>query len=278
MGSCPSCFHERLNIHSPFAVAPTERTDELHPNLTPQQLREILAAQPEQALAVAVHRHADAPLRSWLWETGDGVLRMAMYKHYLALREQMAAVGQPLPEAAARFDAAVDRAYGQWQAGFAAPSPEDLTKTSTSNDLVASPQVSPLPQAAAPAHASITPGIETPAVPKSAQLAELRLPDGALVSLTEATVLIGRNPSHEYGEAQLVVFGDDHRLISATHAMLRLHDGFWFIDDLGSTNGTTLGPGSDVPKLPPRETHHLDGEFLLGGLPFMLTSTTGVSQ
>ncbi len=121
MGSCPSCFHERLNIHSPFAVAPTERTDELHPNLTPQQLREILAAQPEQALAVAVHRHSDEPLRSWLWETGDGELRMAMYKHYLALREQMAAVGQPLPEAAARFDAAVDRAYGQWQAGFAAP-------------------------------------------------------------------------------------------------------------------------------------------------------------
>lgn len=265
-------------MHSPFAVVPSGRTDELHPDLTPQQLREVLAAQPEQALAVAVHRHADAPLRSWLWETGEGVLRLAMYKHYLSLREQITASGQALPESAARFDASVEHAYGQWQTALASPAQEDVTKTSTSDDFVASAQISPLPEGEAPAHAASDPVIEAAPGPDPAQLAELLLPDGSLVALTNATVLIGRKPSSEYGEAQFVEFGDEQRLVSATHAMLRLHDGFWFIDDLGSTNGTTLGWAIDAPKLPPRETHHLAGEFLLGGLPFKLTSTTGVAQ
>jgi hypothetical protein len=61
--------------------------------------------------------------------------------------------------------------------------------------------------------------------------------DGALVgtaiNLTGAPILIGRNP-----EATLVL-DDDYA--SGRHARIYEQDGRWFVEDLGSTNGTFVG-------------------------------------
>ncbi|MHA3682895.1 FHA domain-containing protein [Leucobacter sp. HY1908] len=264
---------------------------DLRPDLTPQQLRDLLASQPEQALAVAVHPQADAPLRAWLWETGDGAMRLSMYQFYLAQRERIAALGQPLPGDAVRFDEAVARTYAQWQEGLVGAPHEDLTMTmtSTSGEHAPSPQVSPLAKPAAPAHAAgaeegaeaAVPQVQLPAVQAPADgygdavdpapIAWLSLPDGAQVALTAVTVLVGRNPEVLYPSAQLVTHVDERRLLSSTHALLRLHDGHWFINDLGSTNGTIVGRDPRTPALTPGQTEFLAGEFMLGGLPFTLT-------
>lgn len=65
---------------------------------------------------------------------------------------------------------------------------------------------------------------------------------GTQLSLSTSAVLIGRAPS-----CTLVV-DDDYA--SGRHARIFPHDGRWFVEDLGSTNGTWLGEervGDAVP-------------------------------
>ncbi|YAL83323.1 FHA domain-containing protein FhaB/FipA [Dermacoccaceae bacterium W4C1] len=57
---------------------------------------------------------------------------------------------------------------------------------------------------------------------------------GVTVPLTDAGVLIGRNP-----ECALVLSDD---FASGRHARIYRNDDGWFVDDLGSTNGTFSGP------------------------------------
>lgn len=56
---------------------------------------------------------------------------------------------------------------------------------------------------------------------------------GTTVSLKEAGILLGRNP-----ECTLVL---DDDFASGRHARIFRRDGKWFVEDLGSTNGTFLG-------------------------------------
>jgi hypothetical protein len=57
---------------------------------------------------------------------------------------------------------------------------------------------------------------------------------GTTLSLGQAPVLIGRAPE------STLVLDDDYA--SARHARIYPQDGEWFAEDLGSTNGTFIGP------------------------------------
>jgi pSer/pThr/pTyr-binding forkhead associated (FHA) protein len=57
---------------------------------------------------------------------------------------------------------------------------------------------------------------------------------GTRIGLTGAPVLIGR------ANDSTLVLTDDYA--STRHARISLQDGMWMVEDLGSTNGTYLGP------------------------------------
>ena len=57
---------------------------------------------------------------------------------------------------------------------------------------------------------------------------------GTRIGLTGAPVLIGR------ANDSTLVLEDDYA--STRHARISLQDGMWLVEDLGSTNGTYLGP------------------------------------
>ncbi|MCL2781067.1 MAG: FHA domain-containing protein [Actinomycetia bacterium] len=56
---------------------------------------------------------------------------------------------------------------------------------------------------------------------------------GTRVGLTGAPILIGR------ADDSTLVLTDDY--VSTRHARISLQDGVWFVEDLGSTNGTYCG-------------------------------------
>ena len=65
---------------------------------------------------------------------------------------------------------------------------------------------------------------------------------GTTVSLKEAGVLLGRNP-----ECTLVL---DDDFASGRHARIFARDAGWFVEDLGSTNGTFLGSSKLTQPMP----------------------------
>ena len=95
-------------------------------------------------------------------------------------------------------------------------------------------------KAAAPAHTPAAPNVPAePAGPGYGRNAphSIVVTDGALsgttINLTGSPILIGRNP-----EATLVL-DDDYA--SGRHARIYPQEGRWYVEDLGSTNGTFLG-------------------------------------
>jgi pSer/pThr/pTyr-binding forkhead associated (FHA) protein len=91
-----------------------------------------------------------------------------------------------------------------------------------------------------------------PATPKLRRASNRRIPttmavtDGSLrgttVSLKENGVLLGRNP-----ECTLVL---DDDFASGRHARIFRRDDRWFVEDLGSTNGTFLGSTKLTQPMP----------------------------
>lgn len=94
------------------------------------------------------------------------------------------------------------------------------------------------PQGPAPAPAPArTPAPAPAAAPDRATPRSLVVTEGSLrgttLTLGPGQVLIGRNPDCT------LVLSDDYA--SGRHARLFPRDGRWFVEDLGSTNGTQLG-------------------------------------
>ena len=97
-------------------------------------------------------------------------------------------------------------------------------------------------KAAAPAPAPTPPGASFPAepagpgfgrnAPRSLVVTEGSLA-GTTINLSGSPILVGRNP-----EATLVL-DDDYA--SGRHARIYPDDGRWYVEDLGSTNGTFVG-------------------------------------
>lgn len=88
------------------------------------------------------------------------------------------------------------------------------------------------PGAARPPHREARPARPGRSVPRSLVVTEGSLA-GTTISLSTAPVLIGRSP-----ECSLVLTDD---YASTRHARLYPRDGRWYVEDLGSTNGTLLG-------------------------------------
>jgi pSer/pThr/pTyr-binding forkhead associated (FHA) protein len=92
----------------------------------------------------------------------------------------------------------------------------------------AAPSATPTP---APATKGRTRGRQ-PAAPRTLVVTQGAL-TGTSLPLREAGTVIGRNP-----ECALVL---DDDFASGRHARIFSRDGAWFVEDLGSTNGTFLG-------------------------------------
>lgn len=114
----------------------------------------------------------------------------------------------------------------------------------------ATPTPTPAPTAGAPARSSIGAGVAVapPAapVPAGAPPARLQVTDGPLrgtsIPLGTSAVVLGRAPSCT------VPLQDDYS--SSRHARVYPHEGAWWVEDLGSTNGTFLdGERIDAPTV-----------------------------
>ncbi len=86
--------------------------------------------------------------------------------------------------------------------------------------------------AAAPSGASPTTAPRTPVVPKRLVVTAGSLA-GTSLPLTNASILIGRAPG------STLVLDDDYS--SSRHARIFPQGNQWFLEDLGSTNGTFIG-------------------------------------
>jgi hypothetical protein len=88
-----------------------------------------------------------------------------------------------------------------------------------------------------------------------------------VIPLRGTTALIGRRSTRRNISPQIDCSADGS--VSHEHAELTLDHDRWYVEDLGSTNGTYVGtPGDPLPTtpLPPRERHELaDGERIYFG-------------
>lgn len=109
----------------------------------------------------------------------------------------------------------------------------------------------PLPRRAREPVPTVTP-VAKPVVTKATRASTRRTPTnltvtegslaGTTLSLMESGVLLGRNP-----ECTLVL---DDDFASGRHARIFRRDGGWFVEDLGSTNGTYLGSSKLTTPMP----------------------------
>jgi len=108
------------------------------------------------------------------------------------------------------------------------------------------PAAKPVPVAAAPVPSAPAP------VPKPSRASGRRVPTtltvtegslaGTTLTLMDNGVLLGRNP-----ECTLVL---DDDFASGRHARIFRRDGSWFVEDLGSTNGTYLASRKLTAPMP----------------------------
>ncbi|MBR6459458.1 MAG: FHA domain-containing protein [Actinomycetaceae bacterium] len=88
---------------------------------------------------------------------------------------------------------------------------------------------------------------------------------GQSFELTNDVVILGRRPrGFLAGSVQLINVKDTERTISKTHARLSWHDDAWYISDLGSTNGVSVGFGKSKIELSGSEEVKVEGPFALG--------------
>jgi hypothetical protein len=122
------------------------------------------------------------------------------------------------------------------------------------------------------------PRVEAPTT-RSSPLA-VRLHDGRLVSL-QGRVLVGRDPAPGSGDStqsvQLVAVADPQMRVSKTHLAIGVRGGEVWVEDLHSTNGTTVeqpggtslavAPGAPVSLRPGSVVHFggLRAEVVVGG-------------
>jgi len=120
-------------------------------------------------------------------------------------------------------------------------------------DLYGTRVVNRLPRRRTPERApAAPPRAKAPTTPKPKPRRGSRLPSsltvtegpltGTSLRLRESGTLIGRNP-----ECALVL---DDDFASGRHARIFERDGSWFVEDLGSTNGTFLGSQKLTSAMP----------------------------
>jgi len=149
-----------------------------------------------------------------------GVLRNDLYGTRVSRRRERSA--------AKAQQAAQRRAAAAAAAGNAAPAPAPAAVPAgmpSGRPAPASPPAQPGPGGAGRARGGR--GIPTSVVVTEGRLA------GTVIPLTASAMLIGRNP-----ECALVLEDD---FASGRHARIFHRDGGWWVEDLGSTNGTFLG-------------------------------------
>jgi hypothetical protein len=131
----------------------------------------------------------------------------------------------------------------------------------------ASRRASPDPPAPAPALPPQPP--PPPPVPQGAPRVvpvELRLPDGRIVPLRGTTVVVGRQPVGRAGEEapRLVAMADETRTVSKTHFACGYDERGLWVEDRGSTNGTTVTDGTgQSADLPPHRRIRVPGDVTI---------------
>jgi len=103
------------------------------------------------------------------------------------------------------------------------------------------PAPKPVAKAPPPARPAVPPSRAGRRQPTSLTVTEGSLA-GTTLSLMDSGVLLGRNP-----ECTLVL---DDDFASGRHARIYRRDAAWFVEDLGSTNGTFLGSSKLTKPMP----------------------------
>lgn len=93
---------------------------------------------------------------------------------------------------------------------------------------------------------------------------------GSLFLLPTTDVIVGRKPQ-SVEKAEPMMVNDPGRTLSKSHARLMFKSGAWYVQDLGSTNGTAVHPAGDGEnfseiRLQPGETVKIEDSFRLGTL------------
>ncbi|MBP3222995.1 MAG: FHA domain-containing protein [Actinomycetaceae bacterium] len=95
-------------------------------------------------------------------------------------------------------------------------------------------------------------------------ISSLLTADGETINLTQDIVILGRKPRGPITRGAQVVNLNVDRTVSKTHARLVFHDGDWYITDLNSTNGVSLGRKPNDVEITPDVEVKVEGEFTLG--------------
>lgn len=254
------------------------------PATSPEQMRVIIQQDPSLSAVVAVNPSVDDALRTWLWEYGGDDVRQAMTDQYeQALQAQQAFAAQATADGGLgqqevvveQVVSAPETPTASWYResapvidsvpGFTAAEP-------ASAQAYAAEQQAPLADGFGSTGFGTASDGEEDDVEKTVlvrrnhrPISRLLLESGDSVEIEADVAILGRNPRGEFSRRdQIVRIPDAHKTISKTHAKLEWVDDGWFITDLESTNGVTLGTADDEVEITPNTATPLDGPFALG--------------
>ncbi|WP_062465360.1 FHA domain-containing protein [Demequina soli] len=180
----------------------------------------------------------------------------------------------PVPAPAATTAPPVDPAPPTIEHHIVAPPPRTLPAPETGPDGAAEPTTVPIPAVAAPAEDD-----RTQVSARVREAWELVTSEGGTYRFDSTTVLLGRlGGLPPIDGTRRLDLADSTRTVSKSHARLRLERGGWWVEDLGSTNGTYLvDPEGREAQVPEGVPTPVAGRLILGDVEVQIRRRGGAA-